>query len=138
MLRELGLDVYPLIMGDYAGNYFGYDIESKHIDEIDFELSADDVAVASEFSPYLGLSFNSAVKIVFNQSQTWRYYPNRLASGDEGKNFVEMGYDYVINCSQHLCDKLKEKINVDSCPSTNGIEISRFFLDQRPMPKYFV
>jgi glycosyltransferase involved in cell wall biosynthesis len=127
MLRELGYDAYPLIMGDYIGDFFGYDLEVKHIDEIGFELSEQDVIVAPEFSPYLGLSFQNSIKIIFNQSQSWRYHHNRLTVEDEGKNFIDMGYDYVINCSQHLCDKLKEMMGVDSYAITNGIDTSRFF-----------
>lgn len=127
MLRELGYDAYPLAMGSYKGNFFDYDVDVKNISDIGYELSKDDVVVVPEFSPYLGLKFPSAIKIIFNQSQSWHYHYNRLTEIDKGKNFIEMGYDYVINCSQNLCNMLKIKMNVDSYPITNGIDTTRFF-----------
>lgn len=127
MLQELGYKAHPLVMGEYTGNFFDYDVGIKHISDIGYQLTTDDVVVAPEFSPYLGLSFEKAIKVLFNQSQSWRYHDNRLKSADKGKNFTEMGYDYVINCSQHLCNKLKETMRVESTAITNGIDTSRFF-----------
>lgn len=127
MLRELGYNSYPLAMGDYLGNFFGYDIETKHISDIGFNLTEKDVVVVPEFVPYLGLSFPNAIKVLFNQSQSWRYHANRLTIEDKGKNFIEMGYDYVINCSQYLCNRLKETMAVESTAITNGIDTSRFY-----------
>ena len=131
LLRELGYEAYPLVMGKYIGNFFGYDIEIKHIDDIGFVLSKEDVIVAPEFLPYLGLSFQNATKVVFNQSQSWRYLHNRLINEDAEKSFIDLGYDHVINCSQYLCDKLKENMGIESYLITNGIDTSRFI----PMPE---
>jgi len=50
---------------------------------------------------------------------------------DVGKNYLELGYDYVINCSEHLCKMLKVKMNLDSVAITNGIDQSKFF----PLPE---
>jgi glycosyltransferase involved in cell wall biosynthesis len=130
MLQELGYEAYPLIMGDYVGNFFGYDIELKYIKDVSYELSSKDIVVSPEFLPYLGLNFKNCIKILFNQSQSWRYYENKLDKVDVGKNYLELGYDYVINCSEHLCKMLKVKMNLDSVAITNGIDQSKFF----PLP----
>ncbi|MDF1688929.1 MAG: glycosyltransferase family 4 protein [Cycloclasticus sp.] len=127
MLQELGYKAHPLIMGDYIGNFFGYDIELKYISDVGYELSSKDVIVSPEFLPYLGLKFTNCIKVLFNQSQSWRYYKDKLDKADVGKNYLELGYDYVINCSDHLCKMLKEKMNVDSVAITNGIDKNKFF-----------
>ena len=131
MLQELGYKAYPLIMGDYVGNFFGYDIELKHINDIGYELSSEDVVVSPEFLPYLGLRFKNCIKVLFNQSQSWRYYEGKLDKADVGKNYLELGYDHVINCSDHLRKMLKVKMNLDSVAITNGIDQSKFF----PIPE---
>lgn len=127
MLRALGYDAYPLIMGKYIGNFFGYKLDVKHIDDIGFNLSKNDIVVVPEVSFYLGLTFGNATKILFNQSQSWRYLDNRLKPADKGKNYLELGYDYVINCSQYLSDKLKETLQVDSHTITNGVDEAIFY-----------
>jgi len=131
MLQELGYEAYPLIMGKYEGNFFGYDIELKYINDIGYNLSSKDVVVSPEFTLYLGLEFNHCIKVIFNQSQSWRYYKAKLGKADAGKNYLELGYDYVINCSDHLCEMLKLKMNLDSVAITNGIDQSKFF----PLPE---
>ena len=131
MLQEQGYEAYPLIMGDYVGNFFGYDIELKYIKDVGYDLSSKDIVVSPEFLPYLGLNFKNCIKILFNQSQSWRYYENKLDKVDTGKNYLELGYDYVINCSEYLCEMLRVKMNLDSVPITNGIDQSKFF----PLPE---
>jgi glycosyltransferase involved in cell wall biosynthesis len=127
MLNSLGFSAHPLQMGSYLGNFFGYDLDVKHIDDVGFHLNNDDVIVCPEFLPYLGLEFSGAKKILFNQSQSWRYLEQRLKPEDMGKNYITLGYDYVINCSEHLCRMLKLKMDIDSYPITNGIDQRKFF-----------
>ena len=127
MLKNLGYNAYPLAMGDYEGNFFGYDVEIKHIREVGYALSSNDIIVSPEYLPYLGLNFQGCKRVLFNQSQSWRYHENRLKPEDKGKNFLELGYDYVINCSQHLCNMLKLEMSMKSYPVTNGIDSKKFF-----------
>jgi len=130
MLQKLGYDAYPLIMGEYIGNFFNYDIELKFIDDVGFNLSSDDIVVSPEFIPYLGLNFEGCIKVLFNQSQSWRYFAEKLKDADLGKNYHELGYDYVINCSEYLREMLKSKTGDSSIAITNGIDQNKFF----PMP----
>lgn len=127
MLRELGYKAHPLVMGDYVGNFFGYDLDAKKIKDVGYSLQKDDVIVSPEFLPYLGLKFTGAIKVLFNQSQSWRYIDKRLNVEDAGKNYIELGYDYVINCSEHLCSMLKLQMNMDSYAITNGIDQTKFY-----------
>jgi len=131
MLKEIGYDAYPLVMGGYIGDFFGYDLDIKHIDDVGYNLTKEDVIVTPERFPYLGLKFKGCTKVLFNQSQSWKYYQSRLKSHDLGKNYIELGYDYVINCSELLCRMLKTEMNIDSTAITNGIDQSRFF----PVPE---
>jgi len=131
MLKEMGYDAYPLVMGKYIGNFFGYDLEVKYIKDIGYNLTKEDVIVTPELFPYLGLKFKECTRVLFNQSQSWRYYQSRLKSNDLGKNYLELGYDHVINCSELLCRMLKTEMNIDSIAITNGIDQSRFF----PVPE---
>jgi len=131
LLQEIGYQAYPLIMGDYGGNFFGYKVEIMHLQDVGYDLSKEDIIVSPEFLPYLGLRFKNCVKVFFNQSQNWRHYDNSLKEKDRGKDYFELGYDYVINCSEHLCKMLKLKMNVNSTAITNGIDKKKFF----PMPE---
>lgn len=126
LLQQLGYEAYPLIMGKYIGDFFGFDIETKHIKETGYELSTEDIVVCPEFMPYLGLSFKNATKIIFNQSQSWHYHNDRLKLEDIGKNFIELGHDYVMNCGQYLCEQLKAHMHIDSHSVVNGIDHHRF------------
>ncbi|WP_288356590.1 glycosyltransferase family 4 protein [uncultured Cycloclasticus sp.] len=130
MLQELGYEAYPLIMGKYVGNFFGYDITLKHIKDVGYELSSKDVVVSPEFLPYLGLEFDNCLKVLFNQSQSWLYLESRLKKNDKDKNYLELGYDYVLSCSEFLSRLLEKEQNISSCPITNGIDINKFF--QKP------
>lgn len=130
ILQEMGYEAYPLVMGDYVGNFFGYDLDIKYIKDVGYDLTEEDVIVSPEFRPYLGLKFKNCTKVFFNQSQNWRYYDHSLKKEDIGKDYFELGYDYVINCSEHLCQMLKSKLNVDSTAITNGIDQTKFF----PLP----
>ena len=129
LLREMGYDASPLLMGEYVGNFFGYNINSKHINDVGYELNKGDVIVSPELFPYLGLKFAGCTRVLFNQSQSWRYYHQRLIEDDIGLNYLQLGYDHVINCSEHLCKMLKMKMNVDSIPITNGVDANIFSQD---------
>ena len=129
MLKEMGYDAYPLVMGDYIGNFFGYNLDIRYINDVGYALSANDIIVASEFLPYMGLEFSGCTKVLFNQSQSWRYYDEKLRKEDKGKSYIDLGYDYVINCSDFLSRMLNNKMNIDSTVITNGVDQMRFFPD---------
>lgn len=126
LLKELGYEVYPLLMGDYKGDFFDYNFDYKYIADVGYQLDKNDVIVCPEYKFYQGLQFMGCTKILFNQSQSWRYLDDRLKENDLGKNYYELGYDYVINCSEYLCRMLKVKMNVDSHVITNGVDQEKF------------
>jgi glycosyltransferase involved in cell wall biosynthesis len=131
MLNQLGIKAIPLRLGDYEGNFFNYDVVTAHIKDVGYELNADDVIVCPEVNLYLGLQFAGCRRVLFNQSQSWRYIDARLRPEDTGKNYLELGYDYTINCSEHLSEMLQLKLGMTSYAVTNGIDQTRFF----PIPQ---
>jgi glycosyltransferase involved in cell wall biosynthesis len=126
MLESMGYEAYPLVMGEYIGNFFGYSVEIKYINDVGYNLNKDDIVVSPEFLPYLGLKFKGCTKVLFIQSQAWRHYNSFLEKDDQGNNYFELGYDYVISCSQYLYDMLKLKMSIDSTAITNGIDQTKF------------
>jgi glycosyltransferase involved in cell wall biosynthesis len=127
MLNQLRIKAVPLKLGDYDGNFFNYGIVPEHIKGVGYKLKPDDVIVCPEVNLYLGLQFSGCRRVLFNQSQSWRYIDARLRPEDTGKNYLELGYDYTINCSEHLSKMLQLKLGMASYAVTNGIDQTRFF-----------
>ena len=126
LLTQLGYQAYPLLMGKYHGNFFDYDVKTKKIKEIGYQLSDSDIVVSPEFLPYLGLQFSQAKKIIFNQSQSWLYHQQRVKAVDRDKDFLALGYDNIICCSDYLTDLLQQYTGLQATTITNGIDHHRF------------
>jgi len=125
MLRDMGYDAYPLVMGRYKGNFFGYDIDYKYIKDVGYNLGKEDVVVATDFLPYQGLDFKEARKVLFMQN--WINLDKRLKESDKGKSYFDMGYDYVISCGQYSSDMVMKKMHIRATPITNGIDQDKFY-----------
>ncbi len=125
MLKELGYNAYPLILGDYVGNFFGYELELKHVNDTGFSLNPNDIVVSTEFTPYDGLQFNNAKKVLFMQN--WYNLGRRFKQEDRGKNYLELGYDYVITCGDYCTEMVHEKMGIPASTITNGIDQESFF-----------
>jgi len=128
LLQQQGFDAYPLIMGKYIGNFFGYDIELKFIDGIGYTLNKDDIIVGTEFFPYQALKFHGGMKILFMQN--WINIDKRLDPKDMTKSYIDLGYDRVITCGQFCSDMVKTKMDIEATTITNGIDQDRFI--QKP------
>lgn len=124
MLQELGYKAYPLIMGDYVGNFFGYDIELKYIKDVGFNLTEEDVIVATEFYPYDGVDFIGAKKVLFMQN--WINIDKRLKKEDVNKSYIDIGYDYVMTCGQFCSEMVNKKMGINATTITNGIDQQKF------------
>lgn len=125
MLKKLGYEAYPLIMGSYVGNFFGYDLELKYIKDVGFQLDEDDIVISTEFLPYQGLMFNGGVKVLFMQN--WINIDRMLKKEDIGKNYFDLGYDHVITCGAYCSQMVSEKMEIKSTAITNGIDQEKFY-----------
>lgn len=123
ILKELGYTVYPLLQGSYGGNFFGYQIDIKSISDIGFKLNANDIVVVTEFTPYLGLYFNHAKKIIFVQSI---FLKENLLPTDIQKSYYDLGYDYIIACSKYCQLTVQNTMGIGSTTITNGIDTVKF------------
>lgn len=126
MLKDLGYNVYPVLMGKYVGNFFGYDLEFKHIKEVGFELKKDDIIISDEFHPYQGLKFSGCTRIMFMQN--WMHIDSRLEKKDIGKSYLDLGYDQVITCGSYCSEMVKAKMHIEATTITNGIDQEKFFI----------
>lgn len=124
MLQEQGYEAYPLIMGDYVGNFFGYDIELKYIKDVGYILTEEDVIVATEFFPYEGTNFIGAKKVLFMQN--WINIDKRLKNQDVNKSYIDIGYDYVMTCGSFCSEVVNKKMGIDATTITNGIDRLEF------------
>ncbi len=100
LLRAQGLDAIPLQMGSYFGNFFNFDISSKSIKEVGFNLNPNDVVVVPEHASELGPMFNCGFRILFAQNGGLVYDRGGLSS--DSTPYISRGYDYVFYCSDSL------------------------------------
>lgn len=107
ILRALGFEAIPLRMGDYCGNFFNFDIESKTIAEVGFELNENDVVVIPEHVPEIGLMFNCGFRVLFAQNGALLYKDWHFPSGIS--SYVDLGYDYIFYCSNHIAKDLSHE-----------------------------
>lgn len=128
LLQELGFDAYPVLMGRYKGNFFGYDVVCKKFLEVSSSIDSTDIIVSTEFAPYQGLLFDNAYKILFLQN--WMGLQGRLNISDKNKSYIDIGYKEVITCSDYCSRYIKEIMDVDAQTITNGIDLNLF----KPIP----
>lgn len=125
ILKKLGYDVYPVLMGSYHGDFYGYNLQTiSHADAIE-KMDSSDVVVATEFEPYQGLFFYDAIKVLFVQN--WLGVLTRLNAKDKGNNYLAMGYDHVITCSDYCTSYVKKEMNIPASTVTNGIDLAKFY-----------
>lgn len=129
LLRELGFEAIPLMMGKYKGNFYGYEVECKKYEEVLKDITPSDIIVATEFEPYQGLMFKNAKKVLFVQN--WLGLSTRLKNNDSYKSYIDLGYDHVITCSDYCTNFVKAKMNISAVTITNGIDLNKFY----PNPK---
>lgn len=125
MLKELGYNIFPVTMGKYVGNFFGYDLEFKHIDDIGFELEKDDIIISTEYLPYQGLLFSGGTRVLFMQN--WINLNRVLNEEDKGKSYADLGYDHVITCGAYCTEMVMKKMGMEATTITNGIDQEKFF-----------
>lgn len=128
LLQELGFDAYPVLMGTYKGNFFGYDFEYKNYSDVIASIQSEDIVVATEFAPYEGLLFEKARKILFLQN--WIGLRRRLHDKDKAKSYKDIGYDEVITCSDYCSHYVFENMGIHAKTITNGIDLHQF----QPLP----
>ncbi|WP_417550274.1 glycosyltransferase family 4 protein [Methylophaga sp.] len=124
LLRELGYSVHPVLMGEYHGNFFHYDIATVKFKEIINTITENDVVIATEFAPYQGLLFKKATKILFLQN--WVGLIKWLKPEDKEKNYFQLGYDSVITCSQYCSEYVEQHMKISATTITNGIDLFSF------------
>lgn len=129
MLRNLGYDAKPLLMGDYHGNFFHFDIPTVKLKDVKDSIGCNDIVVATEFAPYQGLLFEHAAKLLFLQN--WIGLRKWLKNDDKDKTYLQLGYDHVITCSQFCSDYVVENMNIPAETITNGIDLSLFKPDEQ-------
>lgn len=132
LLQELGYSAYPLMMGAFEGNYFGFNVECKSISQTGFQLSGDDIIVCPELTPYDGLKFSGCKRVLFAQNW-WQLYDHRFHQDDFGKSYKQMGYDHVMYCGDYIRQKLDKEPNENLYKVRNYIDQVAFHAapDQR-------
>lgn len=126
-LRELGFKADVIAMGKFDGNIYYPDIKALNIRDTGFDLKENDVVLATEFCPYDALKFRNAIKIMFAQS--WIFLHSRLDPTDREKSYRELGYDYVISCSDYITRTIKAINDEDCVTITNAIDDTVFYPD---------
>ncbi len=122
LLQKQGYQAYPLLLGQYHGNFFGYDIETRYIDDTGYHFADNDILIFPEYLPYLGQQFTAGKKIIFVQGAP---YINLLPE-DSDKSYKALAYDDIWYCSQFLGTRLKEDDFSEHGYISNFIDLSVF------------
>lgn len=124
ILKKLGYDVHPVLMGSYVGNFFGYELEFKKFNDVVETISHSDIVVATEFAPYQGLLFEPAKKVLFLQN--WLGLYKWLKVEDQTKSYFDLGYEKVMTCSDYCNNYVQEHMNISATTVTNGLDLELF------------
>lgn len=127
-LIEAGYDAKVLKLGKYSGNFFGYELPEVDVQALGHRLSPADVVVSTEFKPYDGLQFENCRRVLFVQN--WENIFRRLLPEDQGKSYLDLGYDHIISCGDYNSEQVTEKMGVPATTITNGIDQDVFFRDE--------
>lgn len=126
-LRELGYDAHALALGSFDGNLFYPDTVSKNIKDVGYDLSENDIVVASEFAPYDAVQFKKCRRVVFVQS--WCFMKMKFHEEDKDKSYRDLGFDHVISCGDYITKTVNVLNNEDCVTIANGIDSDVFFPD---------
>lgn len=124
LLRELGFNAVPVLMGNYHGNFFDFDIPTVKYHDVINQIDSEDIVVATEFRPYEGLIFKSARKILFLQN--WMGLTKWLRVEDKRKDYLQLGYENVITCSKFCSEYIFTHMKISASTITNGIDLKLF------------
>lgn len=124
LLRELGFNAKPLLMGKYHGNFFHFDVPTVRFNDVRNKISHSDIIIATEFRPYEGLLFKESTKIMFLQN--WMGLTKWLETEDKEKTYLELGYNKVMTCSQFCSNYVEQHMNIPVDTITNGIDLALF------------
>lgn len=124
MLKKAGYKVYPVLMGNYHGNFFGFELETLTYNEAIHQMKQSDIVVATEFAPYQAFLFNPSTKILFLQNlvglRRW------LEPEDKDKSYLDIGYSEVMTCSHYCSDYVQTDMSIPVSTVTNGIDLELF------------
>ncbi|WP_289281973.1 MULTISPECIES: glycosyltransferase family 4 protein [unclassified Methylophaga] len=124
MLNKAGYRAYPVLMGKYHGNFFGFDVPTLSYQEALEKMGMDDIVVATEFAPYQAFLFPAQTKVLFLQNlvglRRW------LKVDDKEKSYKDIGYDEVMTCSQFCSDYVEKDMGIAVNTVTNGIDLTVF------------
>lgn len=125
LLREMGFDVYPLCMGRYRGDFFGFDLEYLDYNQIKRQITDSDILVFPEYLANMHSKFPVGVKVIFVQNWMFIYKPS---DGDEltDTTYANLGYDHIICCGDYMYDCLKPEDQMITHMVKNYIDHDRF------------
>jgi glycosyltransferase involved in cell wall biosynthesis len=123
----MGINAYPLLAGNYNGNFFGYNTDLKYLKEVKSGLSKNDIVVVPEYLALIKDQFLPARSFLFVQNYP-HLYPDHAELA--GKSYVEFGYEQVLYCSTFLKTKLNREPPENIWHIPNFIDLARFKPDE--------
>lgn len=127
-LNELGFEAYPLRMGNYCGDFFGFDPSYKEYRDVKNSILATDVLVFPEFLAHMHTMFPVGIKAIFVQNWMFIYKPS--TGGDIDTSYAQQGYDHILCCGDYMFDCLKPEDKAITHMVKNYIDHDRFKLGQ--------
>jgi glycosyltransferase involved in cell wall biosynthesis len=134
-LNRAGINAYPLLMGNYKGNHYNYDLAYIHHKPEESQVKDGDIVVATEYLPYQGLKFPNATRIMFVQNwinidRKYKELPGLMGKREIGSakhtRYRDLGYDHIITCGRYISERLSALLHEDSTAIPNGIDIDVF------------
>lgn len=129
ILNRNGFNAVALKMGEYEGNVFDLPVRFVDFNKIKNSIKSNDVVVSTEFSPYDGLNFPNAYKLMFMQN--WINIKSRLHEKDQDKSYFDLGYDEVMTCGDYCTKQVSDIMKIPAATLTNGIDHKIFFPNEK-------
>jgi hypothetical protein len=129
LLQELGFRATPIRLGTYEGNFFGYPISTKHISEINTNLSDTDIVVCPEICPKAASRFQGGQKAMFVQNWVHLYHNNAFEGEKVWGPYTQNGFDLVMCCSEYLAQMLNGEPAEKVAVVNNFIDLKSFARD---------
>ncbi|WP_191905967.1 glycosyltransferase family 4 protein [Nitrincola iocasae] len=118
LLKEFGFEVIPVRLGVYEGNFYGFDVKVKSLNEVQQLMTEDDVVVIPEVLQNYYKCFINQRRVIFVQAWFCLYEDHPLESQKFKGLYTDCCYEHVMCCSKYLQKQLSveptEKVHLVS------------------------
>lgn len=107
ILNSLGFSAFPVRVGNYEGDFFGYGIKPKSYEDFCSLVNSDDVVIIPEVIQKSHKDLFKCRKVIFVQNWRFLYEEHPLEDQRINSSYSDAGYEYILCCGDYLMSLLK-------------------------------